>query len=52
VHLRNFFDKKKEKKGFKGSVFVTFDSKEDAEKFFGQEKVTNVRFVTRCDQVA
>ena len=40
VQLRQFHDKKKNTKGFKGSIFITFKDRESAEKFMALDKVT------------
>jgi lupus La protein len=39
VHLRTFVNKKDNKKGFKGSVFITFKNREAAEAFMAKDKV-------------
>jgi len=39
IHLRTFLNKRDNTKGFKGSVFITFKTREAAEAFMAKEKV-------------
>ena len=43
VAMRNFHDKKSDKRGFKGSVFVTFSTREAAEKFMNDDSEIRVK---------
>lgn len=44
IIMRTYQDKLKNEKKFKGSIFITFDSKESAEKFLNENKEKKLKF--------
>lgn len=44
IIMRTYQDKLNNEKKFKGSIFITFDSKENAEKFLNENKEKNLKF--------
>ncbi|KAI5706555.1 la protein homolog isoform X1 [Diaphorina citri] len=49
IIMRNYQDKLANQKKFKGSIFVTFDNKENAEKFLNENKDKNLKFNENCE---
>lgn len=49
VIMRNYQDKIENKKKFKGSIFITLDSKENAEKFLNDNKDKSLKFNDKCE---
>uniref|UniRef100_A0A8D8W8C2 La protein homolog n=1 Tax=Cacopsylla melanoneura TaxID=428564 RepID=A0A8D8W8C2_9HEMI len=50
IIMRYYQDKLANQKKFKGSIFVTFDSKESAEKFLNENKDKELKFNENCEK--